>query len=291
MRNGAQGVRGAVAAVTALALSEALFGGAALAHTTPVPIERWGPFLPGTPACLREISRVTHSCFDRVLLVLQQCNDAIVRGGSCDMEKVEDEITDLTRPLHTALTRKCGLGQLTELGYIGVPDAEADLFNACVTQARAMVSATYAPSLAGPPGEPAVECMTASGAYAREVVQFVLQQETPVFERMATVFFTKEQKEASVRQIETEMSAARPRWVTQLTSACPSFAAVYGRSADSFMRTVKQRADCVMSKTYIHNLINCLAAVCGNGIPEAGEECDDGNRDDTDTCLTNCSTP
>jgi cysteine-rich repeat protein len=207
------------------------------------------------------------------------------------MNAVEDEITELTRPLHNALVRKCELGQLTEVGYIGVPDAEADLFNACVTQARAMISATYAPALAGPPAEAAAECMVASGDYAREVVQFVLQQETPVFERIATILFTKEQKEASIRRIETEMSAARPRWVTQVSSTCPSFATVYGRSADSFMRTVKQRADCVLSKTYINNLINCFAAVCGNGIPEPGEECDDGNRDDADTCLTNCSLP
>jgi cysteine-rich repeat protein len=275
----------------ALALAGTLVAVTALAHTTPKPIEQWGPFLPGTPRCLRQISRVTHSCFDRVLLLLQQCNNALIRGGTCDMEQVEDDITAATRPLHTALTRECLLGQLTELGYIGVPDAEADLFNACVTQARGMVSATYAPALAGPPAEAAADCMVASGSYAREVVQFVLQQEVPVFERIATIFYTKEQKEASIRRIETEMSAARPRWVTHLTAACPSFAIVYGRSADSFARTVKQRADCVMSKTYINNLINCLGAVCGNGIPEPGEECDDGNRSDTDTCKTNCTLP
>ena len=29
-------------------------------------------------------------------------------------------------------------------------------------------------------------------------------------------------------------------------------------------------------------------AICGNGRVEGGEECDDGNTDDTDTCLSSC---
>jgi cysteine-rich repeat protein len=263
----------------------------ALAHVQPIPIERWGPFLPGTPRCLRMISRVTHVCYDRVLSLLQQCNDAQVRGGECDMDAVESAIGEATQPLHQALTRQCELAQLTEIGYIGVPDAEADLFGACVTQARDAVAAIYAPARPGAPSETAAECMVASAAYAREVIRFAIQQEVPVMERIATRLFTTEEKMDSIRRIETELSAARPRWVTGLSAACPQFATVYGRSADSFLRTMKQRADCVLSRTYVHTAINCPGAICGNGIPEAGEECDDGNRDDTDMCLTNCSLP
>jgi cysteine-rich repeat protein len=32
----------------------------------------------------------------------------------------------------------------------------------------------------------------------------------------------------------------------------------------------------------------CQTAKCGNGIVEPGEECDDGNRDPTDACMANC---
>jgi cysteine-rich repeat protein len=32
----------------------------------------------------------------------------------------------------------------------------------------------------------------------------------------------------------------------------------------------------------------CAAAACGNGVVDAGEECDDGNADNTDACLTSC---
>ena len=33
------------------------------------------------------------------------------------------------------------------------------------------------------------------------------------------------------------------------------------------------------------------AAICGNGLREAGEECDDGNASNTDGCLTTCQLP
>ena len=31
-----------------------------------------------------------------------------------------------------------------------------------------------------------------------------------------------------------------------------------------------------------------VSPVCGNGVPEAGEECDDGNNDDGDGCSADC---
>ena len=33
---------------------------------------------------------------------------------------------------------------------------------------------------------------------------------------------------------------------------------------------------------------DCREARCGDGIPQAGEACDDGNRRQTDACLDNC---
>jgi cysteine-rich repeat protein len=133
--------------------------------------------------------------------------------------------------------------------------------------------------------------MAASGTYARKVIRFVLRHEVPIMERIAARLFTEDEKRESILRIERELSAARARWIVGLGEACPDFASVYGRSPDSFLRTMKQRADCVLSRTYVHTGINCPAAICGNGIPEVGEQCDDGNRDDTDTCLTNCRLP
>lgn len=37
------------------------------------------------------------------------------------------------------------------------------------------------------------------------------------------------------------------------------------------------------------DLVSCPASVCGNGEPELGEECDDGNLDDNDGCNSDCT--
>jgi cysteine-rich repeat protein len=38
---------------------------------------------------------------------------------------------------------------------------------------------------------------------------------------------------------------------------------------------------------------NCTFRLCGDGFvnPQGGEECDDGNADDTDACRNDCTLP
>jgi cysteine-rich repeat protein len=259
----------------------------ALAHTQPRAIEEWGPFMAETMPCLQTMSRATHACFDTVLNVEQACRDAQARGETCDMAQVVAVTDAATLQMRRSLTTECQQGQLTEVGYFGFFDAEADMFNACVIQSRAAVTATYAPAV-GAPSPAALDCMAATAAYARKVMRFALEHQTPVMERIAARFLEEEERLASVRRMREMLSTARARWITGLLEVCPEFATVYGRTPENYLRTLQHRTDCVLSKTFVNTAVSCLAQVCGNGIPEASEACDDGNNNNTDACATNC---
>ncbi|MDX2165982.1 MAG: hypothetical protein SF182_02925 [Deltaproteobacteria bacterium] len=275
--------------VALLILAVSLSASRVDAHAQAPAIEQWGFFLPGTQTCLRRISADAHACFDTVLALQQRCRDAEARGEACDTAATEAAISAADGALRATLADACADGQLTELSYIGFFDAGTDLSRACVGQANDAIAAIYAPRRSGVAPPATASCMAAAAAYGRKVMWFALQREVPVMERIATRLFEPDEKQAAILQVERELSADRARWVEGLRAACPQFEAIYGRSADSFLRTLKQRVDCVLSLTYVHSAISCLAQVCGNGIPEAGEACDDGNADDSDGCRADCT--
>jgi cysteine-rich repeat protein len=288
-RHWAAKLRSTIGFAALVALTVGLSAGRVDAHAQAPPIELWGFFLPDTQTCLRRISAGAHACFDTVLSLRQRCRDAEARGESCDTEATDAEISTANGALRATLADACEEGQLTELSYIGFFDAGADLTLACVGQADAAMAAIYAPQRSGAAPTATASCMAATAAYGRKVMWYALQREVPVMERIATRLFSAEEKQAAILQVGRELSADRARWAEGLLAACPQFETLYGRSADSFLRTLKQRVDCVLSLTYVHSSVSCLAQVCGNGVPEVGEACDDGNANDSDGCRADCT--
>jgi len=262
----------------------------ARAHNQPPPIELWGPFLPATQSCLRRISDATHACFDRVFALEQACRDAQAGGGSCDETQLEADLSAQDGRLRATLADACQDGQLTELSYIGFFDAGTDLNRGCLGEAQNAIAAVYAPTRnGGAVSADVARCLSASADYARKVLRFALQREVPVMERIATRLVSTEEKQAAILKVNQELSADRTRWSAGLLAACPDFEQVYGRSPDGFLRTLKQRVDCVLSRTYVHSSVACLPPACGNGIPEGDEACDDGNANDGDACRNDCT--
>lgn len=262
------------------------------AHGAAAPIEIWGSFLPATQTCLRTISRATHACFDAVLALEQACHDAPLHGAVCDQERLAADVSAADGALRRTLVDACEDGQLTELGYIGLLDAGADLTQGCSGEAQGAVAALYAPRRAGATSVEAARCMAAVAAYARKALWFARQRKVPVMERIATRLFTAAEKQAAIVAVNRELRDARARWAAGLLRACPAFEAVYGRTPDSLLQTLGQRVDCTLSRTYVHSAMSCLAPICGNGIPEDSEACDDGNAvDGADGCRNDCTAP
>jgi cysteine-rich repeat protein len=99
-----------------------------------------------------------------------------------------------------------------------------------------------------------------------------------------------EEKFAAVARGEERAVRARASCAARTAAGCDAaaFAALYGHSIEQFLADVGTRADCLVGGVYVQDRLRCPAPQCGNGMEEAGEECDDGNADDTDTCRADC---
>ncbi|HVO26076.1 MAG TPA: hypothetical protein VMW56_20870 [Candidatus Margulisiibacteriota bacterium] len=91
----------------------------------------------------------------------------------------------------------------------------------------------------------------------------------------------------AAQRLQRAHDAAKQRLLATCDAA--SFTQVYGRSLDTFLDEMQQRADCVVGAAYGQAAITCPAPVCGNGIQETGEACDDGNSYDSDARHNNCT--
>lgn len=210
-----------------------------------------------------------------------------MRGERCDVAELDVRIAADVADVRAAVLRRCQLGQLTELSFPGgVLDAQADLSNACRDQSSGVVEMTYTPLVTSARD---AECQRSTATYARKVLRYVMRRKTRVMDRMASRVFTGAQKLQRMELIVDRLEDGASRWAAGLQEGCPHFEEIYGRSAANFVRTLKERADCVVSVTHGNELLVCIPQVCGNGIREEPEECDDGNADDGDGCATTCT--
>lgn len=209
-----------------------------------------------------------------------------MKGGTCDVTAFDERIALELAKIRATVVGKCQIGQLTELYFPGgVLDAQADLSITCRDQADEMIATIYAPE---PATEDDAACVKATGKYARKVVRFVVRRKARTMDRMADRVFEGAEKLAFMDRIAGHLDAGRARWVAGLLRGCPDFERVYGTSAESFVGFLKDRADCVLSATHGNDSLAC-PRICGNGIPEDGEECDDGNDNPADACANDCT--
>ena len=62
-----------------------------------------------------------------------------------------------------------------------------------------------------------------------------------------------------------------------------------GAACDDFLGRIAAQAGCMVGFVYVQDAVTCPAPVCGNGMQERGEECDDGNDYDGDGCRSDCT--
>jgi cysteine-rich repeat protein len=106
---------------------------------------------------------------------------------------------------------------------------------------------------------------------------------------MGTRLILPSKKFAMMAQVDAQVASATQALAGHVLNACATFVAIYGEDPLTVLKKLRSRADCVVNGAYVQSEVTCPAPVCGNGIKETGEQCDDGNQIDTDACRNNCT--
>jgi cysteine-rich repeat protein len=272
--------------VTLYAVTLALVDASAYAHGgAPPDLAFWGPFGRNTVRCLRNISLATRRCFDRVVTAKTECEERQFAGQTCNREALGADIAIAHATATAVVDSACAGGQLTELRFADFEDAKADVFRACVGEADAVFSLLYPDAI----GDAPATCRTTASDLGRKLVKNTLVDSSRTLDRIGKRILPPSVRLALVAATRSRAAKAGEMCVQRLRRDCPTFDAIYGRSPEDWIEALTARSDCVAYATHFQTAVSCPFSVCGNGIKEPDEACDDGNRIDTDACRNNCT--
>jgi cysteine-rich repeat protein len=266
----------------------------AYAHGGPPDITFWGPFPSGTTSCLRLMARATQRCVQEAMTLQHECMDAQLAGQPCDQAARDQNINAAKLAARSIVTTACTGGQLTELHFIDQDDAKADINKTCTDQPDAVMSVAYAPALAGGASaamdDQARDCLVQTAANSRKLLHYIVRLKTRTLDLMAVNVIGPAKKKSLLSRADDHIAVALDKLAQRLVQACPNFEAIYGRSPSDILAAMTRVGDCVVGASYVQTSVACPAPVCGNGIKESGEQCDDDNTIDTDSCHNDCTT-
>ena len=252
------------------------------AHGGRLPFDTWGGFAGDVLRCQRVIAQAAAQCATGAWTARRACRETTVAGGTCDEAATVNRIAVARRAAQDAVDDACSERQAISLQYLGTFDLQQDLISFCRDWERAADSGVFGRPASG------AACALAAADAATDVMQYALRARRRCMDRVAASPPGSVERSGFLETAGHRLEAAVDRAASKLTAACPDFAARYGRSPHDLITTLATRADCVGGAFYIQDAILCPAAVCGNGVVEPNEDCDDGNTAGGDACPASC---
>jgi cysteine-rich repeat protein len=268
----------------------------AYAHRAPIPIAFWGDFDPTTAHCQRMIGAAAARCGLTVWKVRQACLAAQLSGDTCDVNAADAAVAQAHVDALDMADRACADTDLSALNFSLTLDVNADIDTFCQQLETAVVSAVYSPVLraggigAADPKTPV--CIRVTTRATTTLLHFSFGIVRRIMDHVAHSKLTPTQKQTLISQAKARIGRARERLETRITAACPdtTFAAMYQRNATALLGNIATRADCLAGAAYVQDAMLCPPPLCGNGMVEPREQCDDGNLADGDGCHSDCTT-
>jgi cysteine-rich repeat protein len=281
--------RSLAAACAVLAASWWIGSGYARAHGGQVPdLQFWGPFSKRTLHCLRSLDQMAERCFRTALAARLECLRAQQGGASCD-PATDARVGRAVAMIGEMVPRACLGGQLTELRFRDSADAIADVSRACGEQSAAVAGMLDVPGVESNP-EGTLQCASRAADASRRVLDRSLRLTTRALGKMARTFLIPAEKEGLLSQVAADVAQLGSELAGSLDQACGDFRERFGTDAAALLAAMVRRADCIVGAVYVQSRIVCRS-LCGDGVVEPGEQCDDGNLMDGDLCTGDCRRP
>ena len=283
--------RALVAAILSLATLRA---GAAYAHGQGLPFAFWGNFPKATAHCQQVLAFEATRCANRVWKVHTDCNNALLDGKACGTSSVPDLVQRAHLDSLNIIDLQCTSPEAQGLGFLLKFEAQTDVNNFCTAIENAFVSAVYGPVMQGGfvgfTDDETRICVEALAQATTKLWRFAVRARRHALDEIARNDMTPSEKQAAIDASSMVVAQLRARVQNRLEAICPAtdFAATYHHDDGDLLTLVGQRADCLAAAVYVQNAIFCPQAVCGNGMQETGEQCDDGNSIDGDGCSSQC---
>ena len=255
----------------------------ALAHGGRLPFDSWGGFTAGVLRCQRVIAQAAAECATHAWTARRACRETALAGGTCDEAATTARIADARRAAQDEVDAACSERQAISLQFLGSFDLQQDLISFCRDWERAADSSVF-----GPPAATGGACTAATAAAASDVMAAVMRERRRCMDRIAASPGGDIGRPALLDGADRHRTRALDLLTARLEARCPDFASRYGRSARELLTTLAARADCVGGAFYIQDGVLCAAPLCGNGVIEPNEDCDDGNTADGDACPASC---
>ncbi len=268
---------------------------AAHAHGQPAALANWGAFPPDASRCQRVLSRATSVCISQVGVARNACLDTALTGGTCDETALDAAVGAARSRSLDRLQRACTLPQLQNLGYIDLSDAQKDVTDACRQLDTAASSAAFAPAMVGGSiaavDDSTTACVQAGARESARTLRYAMRAYQQAFDRIAALNLEAAEKQRLVDWARARIARARAASVAAIAATCPAaaFERAYGRGADAFLAGLAEQTGCMTGLVYVQDAVVCPPALCGNGMQELGEACDDGNDFDGDGCRVDCT--
>ena len=266
----------------------------AYAHGQALPFAFWGHFSTTAVQCQKILAVTAAQCATRAWKAHTKCFNALLDGQSCPLSGVPDLVQRAHLDALNAIDVQCTSPEAQALGFLLKYEAQTDMNNFCYALESAMVSGVYGPVVVGQLVRQVDQhtrvCIEATEHAATRLMRFAFRDRRHTMDLIAAGNWDPVGKQTLIHRSSMHIAQLRGRMQQAIEAVCApaDFAALYHHDAGALLTLIAQRADCMTGAVYVQPEILCPAAVCGNGMQEAGEECDDGNLTNGDGCSSLC---